>query len=565
MSDIRNLLQRAAIVPHDGAIVPHDGDAAPLQLPSEDLSLVSNLDDEFRWAEHNMNVIGDGDVDSLHAFLNESHSSAFSGISSDQVAKNTWHANCEAHCCQPIPHGEYTAAIEWNHHAADELICLPFGPSCVFSDVLDFAMPQVKSCALASVECGQASFDSLASLFFAKGAVGQHAPCRRHGKHCCFKRCKGNVSGSPCTDFSSMGTKHGECGPTTMFFLCWAALMRIVAPHWILAENVEAFPVRLLKIAFGHMYEIHTHIFSNVDFGKAGRRVRRYSLMTLRTIVRLTRELSDCTVLFGRRRAKEHTWRNYFTASIAEQIAELRWAYQRPTIDASSCLPLDGATELSSAHFHAGLTKFEQERLELYKRDFDAANCVVSLNQNPEEQATTSTTDELHTVIRNCHLLWSEVHGRWLTGRECLLTQGVPTTNSSLAACQRRSSSKRPMSSFNVLRRDFNLGNRLRTEMAHQAGNMMSVQVIGSIQMFMGMYIKRDITLPSPCRPLVPSRMLMTPPSSTSTDMKRSQSGMSTSSSNEDSGTPGSANDCKPKRKKLSLGDWESLRRNIIR
>ena len=149
-----------------------------------------------------MNVLGDDcDMDSLRAFLNESHSSAFSGISSDQVAKNTWHANCEAHCCQPIPHGEYTAAIECNHHAADELICLPFGPSCVFSDVLDFATPQVKSCALASVECGQASFDSLASLFFAKGAVGQHAPCRRHGKHCCFKRCKGNVSGSPCTDF----------------------------------------------------------------------------------------------------------------------------------------------------------------------------------------------------------------------------------------------------------------------------------------------------------------------------------------------------------------------------
>ena len=74
MDGIRKYMQQLA------AIVPHDADDAASNSPSEDLSLVSSLDDEFRWAEHNMNVIGDGDVDSLHAFLNEPHSRAFSGI-----------------------------------------------------------------------------------------------------------------------------------------------------------------------------------------------------------------------------------------------------------------------------------------------------------------------------------------------------------------------------------------------------------------------------------------------------------------------------------------------------
>ena len=83
--------------------------------PRPDLSVVTSVEDEFKWAHHNTNAIdqaGIDNYDSIKAFLAQSHSSAFSGVGSDLVAQNIWHAEIETHqnCCIPI--GEYTAAIE---------------------------------------------------------------------------------------------------------------------------------------------------------------------------------------------------------------------------------------------------------------------------------------------------------------------------------------------------------------------------------------------------------------------------------------------------------------------
>ena len=126
--------------------------------PHEDLSAVTSLTDEFKWARHNMNVVSHAGiidhVDSLASFLAQSHSSAFSGVGSDLVAQNIWHAEVETHHNGCIPIGEYTAAIEWNNHAADELVALPHGPTCIYQDVMDFAVPAVRTCAYAAIANG---------------------------------------------------------------------------------------------------------------------------------------------------------------------------------------------------------------------------------------------------------------------------------------------------------------------------------------------------------------------------------------------------------------------------
>ncbi len=78
----------------------------------------------------------------------------------------------------------------------------------------------------------------------------------------------------------------------------------------------------------------------------------------------------------------------------------------------------------------------EVERLDGFLRDHNADLLVCSIATDPEFSAMTSTPDILHCVIRHCHIMWSEIHGRWLTVRELAMAMGIPLTSPALAMCQ---------------------------------------------------------------------------------------------------------------------------------
>ena len=62
---------------------------------------------------------------------------------------------------------------------------------------------------------------------------------------------------------------------------------------WILHENVPSFPLNDIMRYLHRFYDVTTVLLDNLDFGKNVRRRRRYSLLTLRTVVSVGRPLSD--------------------------------------------------------------------------------------------------------------------------------------------------------------------------------------------------------------------------------------------------------------------------------
>ena len=469
--------------------------------------VVTCLQDEFKWSQNHFHVAASecepdacSPLDLFRCHIAGTYSTAFSGIDAVGVATNMLCASAQNLTDgSQLVRGKHLCAIEWNGECITELKMMPHGPCCCFGNVMSFCSPDLQMYCKTLAEFG---YEELKPMFIRPGQVGTRAHCYMCDKECNYRHTHGHIQGSPCTDFSSMGAQKGTNGSTICFWLAWAALMLLVRPFWLICENVKGFPTYIVEDVVRALYDVHSTVLCGTALGKAGRRERRYTLLTLRSVVSLTRSLSDVVPVFGRRVAPSHTWRNYLLANEGELKSELNWAFRRT----NDVIKLDDPLE---SNFEKALLDTERERKQAYLDEYNGQHKVLSLGQNPCFSQTMSSETTLHCITRSCHIMWSADHNRWLTVREMLLAQGFPTFDVALSVVQPRGHVETvPMTSFNIGRIQRGFSSRQRVSVSHQCGNTMQVDVVGTILFWVALYVRSCAV---PARPLQLPSIPMTP------------------------------------------------------
>ena len=245
--------------------------------------------------------------------------------------------------------------IERDHSCQEALIAHPFGPECIFSDVLDILPPQARlACGLdGGTELQAAQLKEV----IIKSKVDLSAWCVRHGRKCRLQRTHMHVAGTPCINHSSMGKRELFSGSAAKLFFAWARLMRVLLIPIIFHENVPAFGTEALSDILGDLYIIVRCLICPTQLGWATARKRQISVLLLKAFI--LPQLADSShaqtqlvaeqrldientvlMIFGRRRG--FSWRAFLgTASNDELRQELQWASQRPGVrkrrQASAC------------------------------------------------------------------------------------------------------------------------------------------------------------------------------------------------------------------------------------
>ena len=492
-------------------------------------SVVTSLESSMQWPYYNMcqaERVLEHPLTTLCNGLTQmtSTSSAFSGVAAECVAMNCictaldhelrhgYPGNDTSCSSLEVNHPHYAWSIELDTDADTELAVLPNGPSCRFTNVLDFCSEKLKS--QLAMRSPPYKWDTLWELVNTPGYVTTTAPCRVHGPGGCkATRTWLHSSGSPCIDFSTWGKGRKLSGPTAPALAVWCVLMLLVSPYIIVIENVVQFPLSLARELFSAKYSIdHVDLSAADDFGNCVRRNRRFVVMTLRTMVKLTRPLCSLPILFGRARDEtKFTWRHLLTAKPAEIRAEYLWARNRKEVQALAQDNCDSAGEPGeSAHsvatpqsasrfptnsqMLAALIPSEKLRRQQFLSQHDTRNCVMSLGQDPLYTRAASTPTTLHTIVKNCHIMWieEEEHDifRFFTSRELLLGQGFPVTNTALQAMQPHATQVVNLCSFNSSRIGKGLPPRHRVEMTSQCGNTIYVPMIGAVLHFILFFCK---------------------------------------------------------------------------
>lgn len=495
----------ATLDDHTHCLVAATTPAAPT-----DYATVSSLRDIFHWPRaylSSLSTLGIYHTD-IHARMTEisTWSDAFAGVSCDVVSLNMLDAellrqnNWSEDNDQPLL--THCWAIEWDSQCIYEQRMLPHdGPGCIFGNILDFATPLCRQ-ELAGLKASGAELADYVAACNKPSAVTCSAECKVHGRTCTATVTGGHCSGCPCTDFTLWGSCRRLSGPTMPFLAMWMRLMIILGLPFIILENVPQFPIEVLEAYMGFMYSIYDAVIDNTQFGHVVRRQRRYILLLKKTIWALTRPLSDVATVFARRAAPEMSFDVLFCAKSCELDCELMWARSR----SEECrkVPLSG--DRTRSDFINALNDNERERLDRYLKEYqcEGSRKVCMLSQDPDFRGVQSSEDILATLVRQCHILWSDHHGRWLTGRELLLAQSFPITDATLRCCQEGRATVKPLCSYNCGRISRNLPPRSRTDMAKQAGNSMCTNAIGAIITFSAAFTKRHCSVEIPRSPATP-------------------------------------------------------------
>ena len=167
------------------------------------------------------------------------------------------------------------------------------------------------------------------------------------------------------------------------------------------------------------MYTICSCVLASTSFGHCVERRRRYTLLHLKTCVTLCRQLSDVASVLGRSRSPSHTWCDYFQAPDAELSNELAWASLRVPGKRTSPLTLADADA-----FENSLLDWEHSYLQIARSH--QRKCIYTLSQNADHRRSWSRGDVMQTLIAHSHMMWSDVHNRWMSAPEVLSLQGFP-------------------------------------------------------------------------------------------------------------------------------------------
>ena len=298
------------------------------------LSVVSHLEDVFKWPRQNSSVMESDHVscprqrvyDTINA--TRSLTSAFSGIVAETIALNILCADIDREHVSDslVAHPVHLASVERDAECRLEQSICPNGPVCQFADIMSFCADELL--AQLKVEASRPhgyDLDRIAPLILAPGAVKLEAWCSYHKRMCRMPRARMHSSGCPCTDFTSWGKCRRLRGPTVPVYLVWIAMRLALREPVLLFENVSTFPTSLLQMFFGNLYDLHAVELCCTVLGCAVRRPRLFVVMCLRGSCTLTRPMQDIPHLFRRGRSTESTWRAYCVADESELLSELRW------------------------------------------------------------------------------------------------------------------------------------------------------------------------------------------------------------------------------------------------
>ena len=203
----------------------------------------------------------------------------------------------------------YCAACEYNPECVKELRSLPLDhvPRHVFNDLLSFATADCLARYRAMQKTGTATFSNFVDLFMATGNVLRRS-------YDVVTQCLVEypfswlvVSGHPCTDWSTIGSQQRESGDTNAAFLCFCHVVLLTLPFCLICENVPGFPTSIYATVFKDVFEIDTLILCPSTFGIAATRARRFSILTRRTVCRLTKQMVYIPNALKRVRDQTHT------------------------------------------------------------------------------------------------------------------------------------------------------------------------------------------------------------------------------------------------------------------
>ena len=472
--------------------------AAPASSGPGGRPVVRSMNDLWHFADSNLSQTDDpcasaGQIEDAIKSCT-SISTAFSGVCAETVAMNMINSRLAAKQHREIPHPKYLYAVDNDKDCQREASVLPHGPCCQFSSLESFMSGTLA--AQIDTEPTPYDMDRLMAFGTAKGAVQVDAPCVRHParKKCRAHRSDGHCGGLPCTYYTTWGSGRHLGGPTAVAIMIWLCMRRMLLEHWILVEEVPQFPVELQQRYLSEYYDICTFVLDNTRFGIPAKRLRRYVLLTLRTVCCLARPLSSITD-WSRDRSPEFTWRTFLCAESDELYAEIHAARRRDGMPKDLPPLVDATSPPTREDYYASLLASEQVRLEDFIEHHAVDHSVCSLGQDPNYTRAASGEDVLHTLVRNPGLLWIEEFDRWLTVRETFMAQCFPMTNASLAWIH-QGLTGRPlaMTSFNVSRLERMIRPRCRVCMMHQSGNTMNVVVVGSVLMHLFLYLRSVVS-----------------------------------------------------------------------
>ena len=155
----------------------------------------------------------------------------------------------------------------------------------------------------------------------------------------------GEVAGTVCVAWSSMGSGSGWLAASCIPFFIWLSLVVHKRPHFIIHECTPRFEIEIFQKALGTWYDIQTICLSPTDLGIPASRDRRYTVMLLKTALAPVMKLDSAEFkdMFYRRVAipgsvfmdslQEDDWQAY--------IKELASAQRLPEKDVTGPWPLD--------------------------------------------------------------------------------------------------------------------------------------------------------------------------------------------------------------------------------
>lgn len=263
--------------------------------------------------------------------------------------------------------------------------------------------------------------------------------CHRHFCHCPVvppaARIDFDMTGTPCTDYSSAGSRQGWNGPTFPVLVTWAQhMIRARVPCWI-HENVVAQPLWLLQLLLGEHYIIMPLNLSpkSVGFGLLERK-RVYTLGVHKQEATLTANPYEVMQFVqGKLSRVQPQPKDCLMADIREiiqearEVCELRGAQLPPGLEHATADNLD-LSGLLTERERAAVIGFTHAYLERFGTDpAQDPNAVWFLGDNPSARLTWScASGAIPTFRTNNGNMWLPARRRWLTNLEALSSMGFP-------------------------------------------------------------------------------------------------------------------------------------------
>lgn len=250
-----------------------------------------------------------------------------------------------------------------------------------------------------------------------------------------------DISGSPCTDYSPVGSQHGIQGKTGKLLFGWLALMKTLGVSILVHENVKNFNIQhTLDILGEEDWSVVSLKFQPADAGYAGvSRPRRYDILYKKTVFALVADPHAILKRITRTLSQHQVPPSEFFIDTTEGLrAEMLRSTQRECL-ASLEATLDGGPPLEhlldkyTDNWSAFLSDWELKNLEAYIARFPDGS-FFALGQSASKWPTTQTSSGAMPCFRRngTDKIWSVKHCRWATPREKCAAMGWPINEDGL-------------------------------------------------------------------------------------------------------------------------------------